>query len=187
MPGAVISLDEGERRALLDLARTAIEARLTGRPVPSVPALGLETPVPSGVFVTLRLHDRLRGCIGAIDTTDPLPELVTRVAADAATEDPRFPPLPADALAEVQLEISVLGPLEPVRDPAGIEVGRHGLVVEQGERRGLLLPQVRTEWGWDRDTFLAQTCRKAGLASDAWQRGAILYRFEALVFAEAAR
>ena len=135
--------------------------------------------------MTLRLHERLRGCIGAGETDEPLPEVIARVAGDAATQDPRFSAVSPEELAEVQLEISVLGPLELVRDETEIEVGRHGLVVEQGDRKGLLLPQVPTEWDWDRETFLEQTCRKAGLAADACRAGATLYRFEAFVFAEA--
>ena len=109
---------------------------------------------------------------------------MVRCAGDAATLDPRFPPLPLDDLPKVVLEISVLGPVEPVADSAEIEVGRHGLVVEQGTHRGLLLPQVPTEWGWDRATFVSQTCVKAGLAPDAWRSGARLFTFEADVFGE---
>jgi uncharacterized protein (TIGR00296 family) len=92
--------------------------------------------------------------------------------------------LPLEDLAEVVLEISVLGPAEPLADPAEVEVGRHGLIVEQGTHRGLLLPQVPTEWGWDRETFVSQTCVKAGLAPDAWRTGATLFTFEAEVFGE---
>ena len=97
---------------------------------------------------------------------------------------PDSPPLPLADLPEVRLEISVLGVFTPVEDPDEIEVGRHGLVVEEGGHRGLLLPQVPTEWGWDRETFLSQTCVKAGLSEDAWQRVARLFIFEADVFGE---
>ena len=176
-------LDSDEQRILLRLAREAIAARLEDRSVP------LPTPVgalarPSGAFVTIKLQDRLRGCIGALEPGDPLIEVVVKCAGDAATLDPRFPPLPMSDLPAVSLEVSVLGGFELVADPATIEVGRHGLLVEQGRHRGLLLPQVPTEWGWTRETFLSQTCVKAGLAADAWQRGATLHRFEALVFGE---
>ena len=105
-------------------------------------------------------------------------------AADAATRDPRFTALPLAELAEVELEISVIGPFERVDDVARIAVGRHGLVVEQGAHRGLLLPQVATERGWDRNTFLSQTCVKAGLAEHAWRQGAVVSIFEAYVFGE---
>lgn len=102
----------------------------------------------------------------------------------AALEDPRFQPVESGEVAQIDIEISVLGPVEEVEDPTAIEVGRDGLVVEQGSRRGLLLPQVATEWGWDRETFLAQTCLKAGLPADAWKRGAQVFRFQAEVFGE---
>ncbi|HJN45170.1 MAG: AmmeMemoRadiSam system protein A [Vicinamibacterales bacterium] len=176
-------LEPHERQALLQLARQAIAARLEGRPVDSPEASG-GLAKRTGAFVTIRHHDRLRGCIGSVDRADTLVTVVARCAGDAATEDPRFPPLPLDDLPEVVLEISVLGPVEPVADPAAVEVGRHGLVVEHGAHRGLLLPQVPTEWGWDRETFLSQTCVKAGLSADAWQTGAKLFTFEAYVFGE---
>jgi hypothetical protein len=102
----------------------------------------------------------------------------------AASSDPRFSRVTAAEWPAVDLEISVLGALEPVDEVTTIEIGRHGLIVEHGRRRGLLLPQVATEWGWDRETFLAHTCRKAGLPPDAWRKGAQVFRFEADVFAD---
>ena len=176
-------LEPDERQALLRLARQAIAARLEGRAVVA-PAADGGLAHRTGAFVTIRHNDLLRGCIGSVERGDPLVEVVARCAGDAATLDPRFPPLPLDHLPEVVLEISVLGPFEPVDDPAEVEVGRHGLVVEQGKQRGLLLPQVPTERGWDRETFLAQTCVKAGLPTDAWQTGASMFIFEAYVFGE---
>ena len=172
-----------EQQALLRHARAAIAARLDERPLPAAPVYGA-LAIPRGAFVTLRLDGRLRGCVGSIDPAEPLGQVVGACAADAATRDPRFAPLPVTALPEVTLEISVLSPLMPIDDPALIDVGRHGLVVEHGARRGLLLPQVPIEWGWDRATFLSQTCAKAGLAPDAWQSGATVYLFEAVVFEE---
>ena len=172
-----------EQRRLLGLARDAIAARLERRTLDLPPATG-GLARPAGAFVTITHADRLRGCIGAVEPTDPLLEVVARCAADAATRDPRFPPLPPELLPEVALEISVLGPLEPVTDPAAVEIGRHGLVVEQGRHHGLLLPQVPVDWRWSRETFLAQTCVKAGLPADAWRTGATLRRFQAFVFAE---
>ena len=172
-----------ERQALLQLARRAIAARLEGRAV-GVPPGGGGLAQRTGAFVTIRHNNRLRGCLGSVERDAPLVEVVVRCAGDAATLDPRFPPLPLDDLPKVVLEISVLGPVEPVADSAEIEVGRHGLVVEQGTHRGLLLPQVPTEWGWDRATFVSQTCVKAGLAPDAWRSGARLFTFEADVFGE---
>ena len=176
-------LEPHERRALLQLARQAIAARLEGRSVDALAAVG-GLARRTGAFVTIRQNNRLRGCLGSVQDDAPLVEIVARCAGDAATQDPRFSPLPLDDLPEVVLEISVLGPVEPVSDPTAVEVGRHGLVVEQGTHRGLLLPQVPTEWGWDRETFISQTCVKAGLAPDAWRSGARLFTFEADVFGE---
>jgi AmmeMemoRadiSam system protein A len=107
-----------------------------------------------------------------------------RCAADAASRDPRFDPVATEELPNLEIEVSVLGPLEAIdpHTPGAVVVGRHGLVVEQGPRRGLLLPQVATEWGWTTEQFLRQTCVKAGLAPDAWQRGARVSRFSADVF-----
>lgn len=176
-------LDAQDQQRLLHHARRAIAAKLGERrlePLPSPGALG----EPAAAFVTLRLGDRLRGCIGSIEDDEPLAEVVARCAADAATRDPRFPPLPPSDLPRVRLEISVLTPFRRVADPAETEVGRHGVMVEQGPHRALLLPQVAGEWGWDRDTFLSQTCVKAGLSADAWRTGAAVHTFEAQVFGE---
>lgn len=141
-------------------------------------------PEASGAFVTLKRGGRLRGCIGTLVCRLPLPEEVARAAVSAATEDPRFEPLRVSELAGLDVEVSILGPLEPIDpfDEQAIEIGRHGLVVEQDWQRGLLLPQVATEWGWDRETFLSQTCVKAELPPDAWRKGAKVYRFTGEVF-----
>jgi AmmeMemoRadiSam system protein A len=141
---------------------------------------------PSPAFVTLRCGDELRGCIGHLEADRPLADVVARAAVAAATEDPRFPPVTAAELDELAVEISVLGPMQLVSDPMTIEVGRHGLVVHAGARRGLLLPQVASEWGWDRETFLEQLCVKAGLPRGAW-RTAELFIFEAEVFGDQVR
>ena len=132
------------------------------------------------------MHGELRGCLGTLQCTGGLADDVARCAADAASADPRFAPVSPAELEGLSIDISVLGPLEPIdpRTPDSIVIGRHGLVVEQGRRRGLLLPQVAPEWGWTTDQFLAQTCLKAGLSRDAWQRGASVFRFEADVFGE---
>ncbi len=171
------------QRRLLRHARRAVAARLEDRepePLPSPGALG----EPAAAFVTIRLHDRLRGCIGSVEHDEPLHEVVARCAVDAAIRDPRFPPLPPAELPDVRFEISVLTPFRRVADPTETEVGRHGVMVEHGPHRALLLPQVPAEWGWDRDTFLSQTCIKAGLSADAWQTGAAVHTFEAQVFGE---
>jgi len=176
-------LTTADRRSLLVLARRSVTARATGGRRPAVP------PIPdlcAGGFVTIRRAGELRGCIGSLETDRPIGEVVERCAASAASEDPRFPPVQPAELGAIEVEISVLGPLETVDpvDPARIVVGRDGLVVEQGPRRGLLLPQVATEWGWDAETFLGRACLKAGLPREAWRTGARVFRFEALVFGE---
>jgi AmmeMemoRadiSam system protein A len=174
---------EDQQRRLVAIARAAVHAAVAGR-APDVPAAD-DSPDATGAFVTLKRRGQLRGCIGTLERRGSLAEEVARVAVSAALEDPRFSPVSAAELDEIDVEVSVLGPLEAVDpvDPAAIEIGRHGLVVEQGRRRGLLLPQVATEWKMDVETFLAHTCAKAGLPPDAWRRGAKVYRFAAVVFA----
>lgn len=178
-------LSDTHRELLLRVARESIAGLFTagtGHPAGSAAVL----PEASGVFVTLKRRGELRGCLGVLQMRRGLAEEVAHCARDSATQDPRFPPLEASELAYVHLEISVLGPLEEVdpRAADAIVVGRHGLVVEHGMRRGLLLPQVATEWGWTTEQFLRQTCRKAGLPQDAWVEGARVFRFEAEVFGE---
>lgn len=177
-------LTDLQKHALVDLARRAIAAQITGSSKPAW--LAVELPDASGVFVTIKRRGELRGCLGTLQCDRGLAGEVARCAADSATEDPRFPPVAADELAELSVEVSVLGPLESIdaRDPGAITIGRHGLVAEQGSRRGLLLPQVATEWGWTTDEFLRQTCIKAGLPGDAWEHGARILRFDAEVFGD---
>ena len=182
------AVDEKLRRTLIERARSAI-ARAIG--VPNKAARGavdwhdaFPVYLRAGAFVTLRIGGHLRGCIGYPDAELPLLEVVERCAASAALSDPRFPPLSVDEWPQIDVEISVLGPIEPVSDISEVEVGRHGLIVDTDHRRGLLLPQVATEWKWDATEFARQTCAKAGLPRDAWQKGARLYKFEAEVFGE---
>jgi AmmeMemoRadiSam system protein A len=179
-------LETDDRQALLRLARAAIVARLEDRPLAAqdMPVERGGLAWRTGAFVTLTQAGRLRGCIGSVERDERLVDVVARCAADAATCDPRFSPLRLPELHEVKLEISVVGAFERVDDMTQIVVGRHGLVVEQGTHRGLLLPQVAAERRWDRDTFLGQTCVKAGLPEDGWRRGAVVHVFEALVFSE---
>ena len=175
---------EAQKRALVEIARAAAIAWVTGDEI-DPPAAG-DLPIASGAFVTLKRRGQLRGCLGTLECRLPLAEEVARLAASTTHEDPRFEPVGGWELADLTIEVSVLGPLEPIdpRSEGVIVIGRHGLVVEQGRRRGLLLPQVAPEWGWDRDLFLAHTCRKAGLPEDAWKHGALVYRFEAEVFGD---
>ncbi len=172
-----------ERQDLLRWARGSIAHRLTAAPEPALPQLA-NPATRAGAFVSVHLRGDLRGCIGQLGTTHLLLDVIRDCAVAAATGDPRFAPLRPDELASARLEISVLGPIEAVSDLSEIEVGRHGLIAEQGFHRGLLLPQVATEHRWGRDTFLAHTCLKAGLKADAWKTGARISKFEAEVFGE---
>jgi AmmeMemoRadiSam system protein A len=174
-----------QRAALLRIARESITRHVHGLP-PSVYSEDLGDA--SGVFVTIKRRGELRGCLGVLDMRGTLAEEVARCARESATQDPRFPPMTPDELTDMSLDISLLGPLEEIdpRDETAIVIGRHGVVVEQGWRRALLLPQVAVEWGWNRNQFLAQTCRKALLPEDAWLTGARVYRFDAQVFGEEA-
>jgi uncharacterized protein len=173
-----------ERKMLLRFAHQSIRASLHGRE--------FEPPSPSphlaekrGVFTTLHIAGKLRGCIGYILPVNPLYLSVIETASEAAFEDPRFLPVRDSELPLLQIEISVLSPLTPIA-PGAVEVGKHGLVISHNGRRGLLLPQVPLEWGWDRERFLSETCRKAGLPSDAWKHGAEIESFTAEVFSESA-
>lgn len=175
-------LSDAQKHALVDLARRTIVAHVTrsGDPV----ALDTDVPQASGVFVTIKRHGELRGCLGTLQCSRGLADEVARCAADAASVDPRFPPVSREELPELGVEVSVLGPLEEIdpQAPGAIVIGQHGLVAELGTRRGLLLPQVAPEWGWAVDQFLRQTCIKAGLPPDAWRQGARIFRFVADVF-----
>jgi hypothetical protein len=171
------------RQLLLRIAREAISAFVSGTPA-HVPGAADILAQPGGAFVTLRKNGELRGCIGHIEVTEPLGTVVPQCAVAACSTDPRFPPLGADELDAIEIEISLLGPLVSIAGPRDIVVGRDGLVVERGWQRGLLLPQVAGEWNWNAEAFLAHTCKKAGLPPDAWEHGAKLWRFEAEVFGE---
>lgn len=137
-------------------------------------------------FVTWKRDGQLRGCIGSVEPVRPLWVDVHANAVHALLDDPRFPPATADELAHLDLEVSVLSPFVPVPDPLHtVEIGVHGLLVERGHRRGILLPQVPVEWGWDVPAFLGHACRKAGLPDDAWRDGGtVVSTFTADVFGE---
>ncbi len=182
-------LAETQQTELLRLARTAIAEHLKTGHIP-----GHETDDPalirrSGAFVTLKNRNQapesaLRGCIGHMRADSPLYRVVQEMAVSAATSDPRFPPLTAEELDEVSIEISVLSPLRRVTDIEQIQVGTHGLMIVQNGQRGVLLPQVPVEQGWNREEFLENLCLKAGLPGNCWTEQPILYAFTALVFEE---
>jgi len=157
-----------ERAALLGIARAAIRERLGLGPKPALPADG-PLALPRGAFVTLSVRGELRGCIGTFTPAGSLASTVARMAADAASEDPRFEPVRADELEDLDVHVSALDPRRPMRDPSELEVGRHGVLIQLGWNRGTLLPQVAVEQGWDPLTFLERTCIKAGLPPHAWQ------------------
>ncbi len=167
MSAPAAPLGPTERAALLGIARAALRHHLglgAAPPLPDAGPLGERR----GAFVTLRIRGRLRGCIGTFTTEGTLAQAVARMAVAAATQDPRFEPLRAEEVDDLELRVSALGPLRPMKDPSEIAIGRDGVVVRRGWHRGTLLPVVATENGWDAPTFLARTCLKAGLAPDAW-------------------
>jgi AmmeMemoRadiSam system protein A len=176
-------LSEADQEQLLRLARCALEAGVrNGR----LPEAEVESPVLKerrGAFVTIHKAGHLRGCIGYIEALKPLYQTVAECAIAAALRDPRFDPVEPEELPLLHLEISVLSPFEEI-SPEKVEVGRHGLLISRGWQRGLLLPQVATEWNWDRERFLEETCLKAGLPGEAWKQGAKIQAFTAQVFGE---
>jgi len=177
----VISPDD--QRRLIELARGALEARVCRTGVPDIDST-LAPDVHSGAFVSIFHNGELRGCLGRLNSPLPIARLVADLAQAVADSDPRFDRVMPQELAGIDVEISVLTHEREIQSVDEIEVGRHGLIIEQGMSRGLLLPQVPEEHGWDREAFLNHTCLKAGLAADAWRRGARIFIFEAQVFGE---
>ena len=171
-----------ERSLLLRLAHEAIAAALDQREI-SLAAPSAHLAEPRGAFTTLYYRSGLRGCVGYVLPVTPLYRTVADSARGAAFDDSRFSPVTREESRELQVSLSILSPPQPISADQ-VEIGRHGLLISLGLYRGLLLPQVPVEHGWDRITFLAQTCRKAGLAIDAWQTGARLEAFTAEVFAD---
>ena len=176
-------LTPDDQEKLLKLARHALEAHVRRQAPPSFERGGV-LDEPLSAFVSIHHDDELRGCLGRLDVNRPLAETVADLAAVVSDSDPRFNAVSAAELPHLDVEISVLTPEREIVSIDEIEVGRHGLIVERGYRRGLLLPQVATERGWDVETFLVQTCVKAGLPEDAWRSGARIWIFEAQVFSE---
>jgi AmmeMemoRadiSam system protein B/AmmeMemoRadiSam system protein A len=177
-------LSDDEKKKLLTIARQSIERYLADGSFPDFEVTD-NLKKPGAAFVTLTKNGQLRGCIGHIIAQDPLYKTVSVCAVQAAVADPRFSPVQADEVPQLHIEISVLTPLQEVKSLDEIEVGRDGLVISMGNNRGLLLPQVATEYGWSRTEFLEQTCRKAGLPTDAYQSpSALIQKFQAVIFHE---
>lgn len=183
-PLVMFQLTESEQQALLRIAREAVEFNLLRQPLrlPDVsPGVLMES---HGIFVSLHQYGELRGCIGHIDPMEPLFRTAAECAIGAAVADPRFLPLTLGELQDVEFEISVLSLMEHVREISEIQVGKHGLLISKNHSRGLLLPQVATTYGWDRERFLEETCKKAGLRAGDWKQGAEIRCFSAFVFGE---
>lgn len=181
--GVDLGLSPEEKQLLRQIARSTIEMATQGKTVTPISSKSTKLNERYGAFVTLYKKGMLRGCIGSLESDKPLYQTVSDMAKAAAFRDPRFMPVTSDELPYIDLEISVLTPLEEISSPEEIIVGVHGLLISKGARSGLLLPQVASERGWDRITFLEETCRKAGLPKDAWkERDAHIYVFSADVF-----
>jgi len=181
--GIDLGLSEEEKKTLHEIAHTVIWNKASGKEVPEFKITSERLKELRGAFVTITKKGSLRGCIGHIKGVKPLYKSVEEMAAAAAFQDPRFPPVTKKELKDLDIEISVLTPFEQITDVNKIEVGKHGIYMERGFYSGLLLPQVATEYGWDRETFLEHTCRKAGLPPDAWKdKETRIYIFSADIF-----
>ena len=178
-------IDEADEKPLLSLARQALEARVAGDRPPQVVCIGA-LALRCGAFVSIHNGNQLRGCLGRLSPGSPLGNTLVYLGGAVADSDPRFPPVLPDELPVLQMEISLLMPERAVASIDEITVGQHGVIVEHGRSRGLLLPQVAAEFGWDRETFLEQACLKAGVPCDAWRAGARILVFEARIFADSA-
>ncbi len=178
-------LNDEEKKFLLQLARKTIKNFLDGRVEKEEKYFSENLKTETGAFVTLHKQGELRGCIGYVTGFKPLQEAVQDLAISAAFNDPRFPPLAKDEFERIDLEISVLTPLERVSSISEIKIGRDGLMIKRPPYEGLLLPQVATEYDWDVQTFLEHTCRKAGLPPDAWkEENTEIWKFSAIIFSE---
>jgi uncharacterized protein len=184
-PSAVASSQEfssGERNQLLRLAHDSISSALEHREIPLDPPTA-HLAEPRGVFTSIYLGEELRGCVGYVLPTCPVYRAVGETARAAAFDDNRFPSVIREEAPRLEIELSILSLAQPIQ-PEEIEVGRHGLLISWQGHRGLLLPQVPVEHAWERTTFLEQTCRKAGLPPDAWQKDATIEAFTAEVFGD---
>lgn len=177
-------LTKKEQKQLLKIARDTIVDYVTSGNIPTIETTSKGLNLQTGCFVTIKQKGQLRGCIGNFVSDQPLLKLVQEMAISAATSDPRFYPMKSHDLDNFEIDISVLSPLERISSVEKIEVGRHGIYIIKGSYRGVLLPQVATEYGWDRNEFLRHTCIKAGLPENAWEGECEIYIFSAMVFGE---
>ena len=181
--GVDLGLSDQDKKSLHQIAKTVIENKVRGK---AAPEFKVESPILKenrGAFVTIQKKGQLRGCIGYIEGQGPLYKTIEEMAEAAAFRDPRFVPVTEKELPDLEIEISVLTPLKKITDVNEIQVGKHGIYIKQGWLSGLLLPQVATEYGWDRQTFLGHTCEKAGLPSNAWKdKNTDIYIFSADIF-----
>ena len=172
-----------DKKLLLNLARRSIQCSVKGIAAPEIPSDEV-CQQPGGAFVTLKISNMLRGCIGSFAGLGTLGKTVIAMARQAALGDPRFMPVSVDEVEKISIEISVLSPMKPIKEE-DVVPGRHGLYIRRGSRAGTLLPQVALEEGWDRVTFLSHTCLKAGLHREAYmEKGTEIFAYTAEVFGE---
>ena len=181
-------MDEKDKKILLQIARNSVESAVKGISNDQTQAepFSLILKEKNGVFVTLRTQGKLRGCIGQMVSDTPLHKLVSEMAVSAATDDPRFNQIKPSELDDLEIDISVLSPLQKVEDPLDFELGIHGIYVIKGSTTGCFLPQVATDTGWTKEEFLSQCCSaKAGLSSDAWKEKDVeVYIFTSEIISE---
>ena len=181
-------MDEKDKKVLLSIARKSIESAITDAPNEQIQTeiTSPELKEKSGVFVTLRTHGKLRGCLGRMVSDIPLYKLVSEMAVSAAKDDPRFNQIQPSDLEGLEIDISVLSPLQKIDDPLDFELGKHGIYIIKGSSNGCFLPQVATETGWTKEGFLSQCCSmKAGLSPDAWKDKSVeVYIFTSEIISE---
>jgi AmmeMemoRadiSam system protein A len=181
--GTDLGFSAEEKGQLRALALQTIRCRCLGLPMQDVEIASTRLKEPGAAFVCIHKGSELRGCVGMIEARAPLCETVKRMAVEAAFGDSRFCSLASEELEDIDIEISVLTPMQRISDPSEIEIGKHGLLIRKGYRTGILLPQVAPEHNWDREEFLKWTCRKAGLPEKAWKsRETEVYVFSADIF-----
>ena len=178
------TLNNEEKKEILMVSRKTLNSYISDGVIPKFNFDNEKYKLKCGGFVTLNKDGNLRGCIGYIEPFKPLLETIIEMTINASTKDPRFSPVSSEELEKIKIDISILSPLEKIEDIDKIIVGKHGILIRKGRYSGVLLPQVATEWGWERKTFIEQTCNKAGLPIDSYKEGADIYIFSAQIFGE---